>query len=148
MVSESVSFKLLAGVSFCPQWTHCSNLLLHLVTPCFLFFYRLLQNIEYSSLCYTVSPCWLSILYIVCVFLKPKLLICPSPTISPLVTLCFLRLWVYFCFFHKFICIIFISHVNDIIWYVFVWPTSLGMKISGCIHVAANGIISSFFMAE
>ena len=29
--------------------------------------YRLLQNVEYSSLCYTVDPCWLSILYtIVC----------------------------------------------------------------------------------
>ena len=27
--------------------------------------YWLLQNIEYSSLCYTVGPCWLSILYIV-----------------------------------------------------------------------------------
>ena len=30
-----------------------------------LFPYRLLQNIEYSSLCYEVSPCRLSILYIV-----------------------------------------------------------------------------------
>ena len=30
-----------------------------------LFLFRLLQNIEYSSLCYTVDPCWLSILYIV-----------------------------------------------------------------------------------
>ena len=30
-----------------------------------LFPYSLLQNIEYSSLCYTVGPCWLSILYIV-----------------------------------------------------------------------------------
>ena len=26
--------------------------------------YRLLQNTEYSSLCYTVGPCWLSILNI------------------------------------------------------------------------------------
>ena len=26
---------------------------------------RLLRNIEHSSLCYTVGPCWLSILYIV-----------------------------------------------------------------------------------
>ena len=32
------------------------------------FLHRLLQNIEYSSLCYTVGPCWLSILYtVVCV---------------------------------------------------------------------------------
>ena len=30
-----------------------------------LFRYRLAQDTEYSSLCYTVSPCWLSILYIV-----------------------------------------------------------------------------------
>ena len=29
-----------------------------------LFPYMLLQNIEYSSLCYTVGPCWLSILYL------------------------------------------------------------------------------------
>ena len=29
------------------------------------FPYRLLQNIEYGSLCYTVDACWLSILYIV-----------------------------------------------------------------------------------
>ena len=28
-----------------------------------LFPYRLLQNIECSSLCYTVDPCWLSVLY-------------------------------------------------------------------------------------
>ena len=32
---------------------------------------RLLQNIESSSLCYTVDPCWLSILYIVvCIFVS------------------------------------------------------------------------------
>ena len=30
-----------------------------------LFHYRLLQDIEYSSLFCTVGPCWLSILYIV-----------------------------------------------------------------------------------
>ena len=30
-----------------------------------IFPYRLLQNIEYSSLCYTVGPCWLSTLYII-----------------------------------------------------------------------------------
>ena len=28
-----------------------------------LFPYKLLQNIEYSSLCYTVGPCWLSLLH-------------------------------------------------------------------------------------
>ena len=30
-----------------------------------LFHYRLLQDIEYRSLCYTVGPCCLCILYIV-----------------------------------------------------------------------------------
>ena len=30
-----------------------------------IFSYRLLENIEYSSLCCTVGPCWLSISYIV-----------------------------------------------------------------------------------
>ena len=30
-----------------------------------LFFYRLLQNIKYSSLCCAVGPCWLCILCIV-----------------------------------------------------------------------------------
>ena len=30
-----------------------------------LFYYRLLQDIEYNSLCYIVGPCCLSILYIV-----------------------------------------------------------------------------------
>ena len=40
----------------------------------FFFPYRLLQNIEYSSLCYSVGPCWLSILYIaVCICLKSTL---------------------------------------------------------------------------
>ena len=29
------------------------------------FPYRLLQNIECNSLCYTVGPCWVSILYVV-----------------------------------------------------------------------------------
>ena len=28
-----------------------------------LFSYSLLQNIEYSSLCYTVGSCWLSLIY-------------------------------------------------------------------------------------
>ena len=32
--------------------------------------------------------------------------------------------------------------------FVFLWLTSLSMTISRFIHVAANGIISFFFMAE
>ena len=50
--------------------TH-SHSLSHTHTHTFLFWsifhYRLLQNTEYSSLCYTVRPCYLSILCIVCV---------------------------------------------------------------------------------
>ena len=42
---------------------------IHLHTHIFffqiLFPYRLLENIKNSSLCYTVGPCWLSILYLV-----------------------------------------------------------------------------------
>ena len=40
----------------------------HILFP-ILFSYRLLQNIEYSSLCCTVGPCCLSILcLVVCIF--------------------------------------------------------------------------------
>ena len=50
-----------------------SDSIIHKYTNIFLFYillhYRLLQDIEYSSLCYIVGPCWLPILYIVvCIF--------------------------------------------------------------------------------
>ena len=38
----------------------------------FLFPCRLLQNIDLSPLCYTVGPCWLSILYILMYLLLQK----------------------------------------------------------------------------
>ena len=64
-----------------------------------LFHYGLSQDIEYSSLCYTVGPCCLSILYIpvfICQSQTPNpTLSYPLPTWQPLV--CFLHLWV--CFF-------------------------------------------------
>ena len=43
-----------------------------------LFYYRLLQDIEYRSLCYMVGPCWLPISYVI-------VCICYShtPTLSP-----------------------------------------------------------------
>ena len=37
----------------------------HTYVPQILFSYGLLQNMEWSSLCYMVDPCWLSLLYIV-----------------------------------------------------------------------------------
>ena len=50
-----------------------------------LFPYKLLQDTEYSSLCYAVGACWLPILfYILCV--NPRLIIYPSP-LSALVTI-------------------------------------------------------------
>ena len=60
---------------------------IHAYRPIFfkiLFLYRLLQNTEYSSLCYTVGPCWLSVLYTTCISINPKLQICPSFTCFPL----------------------------------------------------------------
>ena len=51
------------------------------------FLLQIIKNIEYSSLCYTVGPCWLFILYIECVYVNPNFLIYPSPhPLSPLVT--------------------------------------------------------------
>ena len=55
-----------------------------------LFPYRLLQNIEYSPLCYTVGPCFLSILYTVVCICNPKLLIylSPGPPWKPSLLIC------------------------------------------------------------
>ena len=46
-----------------------------------LFHYRLSQDIEYSSLCYTLGPCFLSILYIIVCIHWPQT---PSPSLSSL----------------------------------------------------------------
>ena len=42
-----------------------SDIHTYISTFLILFLYRLLQNIEYRSLWYTVGPCWLPILYVV-----------------------------------------------------------------------------------
>ena len=84
------------------------------------FFYilshcRLLQNIEYSFLCYTVGP--LLIIYFIYsnVYFNPNL-IYPFPVL-PFGNHKFLCLWVYFCFVNKFICIILlIPQKSNIIW--------------------------------
>ena len=47
-----------------------------------IFPFRLLQNIEQSSLCYTAGPCWLSILNIVVCTRQPQ-----TPNLSPAQTL-------------------------------------------------------------
>ena len=45
-----------------------------------LFPYRLLQDTEHSSLCYTVGPCWLFILYIVVCICSSQTPNLPLPT--------------------------------------------------------------------
>jgi len=56
-----------------------------------------------------------------------------------------------FLFVDRFIsAILKVPHKSDAIWYFSLsfWLTSLSMIISSCVYVAANGIISFFFMAE
>ena len=67
----------------------------------------------------------------------------PLPDLLPLCSLC---LWVCSCFVDMFLCVIFyISHISDIIWYLYFSDlTLLSMIISRPIHVAVNGIISLF----
>ena len=59
------------------------SILFRIISP-----FRLLQSIEQSSLCYTVGPCWLSILNITlrtCQSQTPSLSF--PPTVPPLVTI-------------------------------------------------------------
>ena len=77
------------------------------------------------NISYTAGPYWSAILYIVeCISTNPILLIYSSNP-SPLVTVvCFLCLWVFFCFVRKFTCIIFLESTTckryHLI-FVFVW---------------------------
>ena len=53
-----------------------------------IFHYRLLPNIEYSSLCYRVNPCCLSILYrVVYISVNLILLVYLPLSLSPLITI-------------------------------------------------------------
>jgi len=60
---------------------------------------RLPHNIEQSSLCYRVGPCWLSILNTVACTCPSQTLIIPSPDPSPTTTIGSLLLFFYF--FHS-----------------------------------------------
>ena len=107
------------------------------------------NNIEQSSICYKIVPCWLSIFKYSSVYMTfPKSLTLPSP----LATISSFSKSVSLFLFCKFICIISfqIPHTEDVIWYFsfFIWLTSLIMTLSRSIHVAENGIISFFLMAE
>ena len=111
-----------------------------------LFPFNLLHNIEQSSLCYTVDPCWLSTLNIaVYIHGNPKLPNYPSPTLpfslvslssfSKFVNLFVFKISAFVSFFldstYKWYCMIFLS----------VWLTSLNMTNSSSIHIAVSGII-------
>ena len=115
------------------------------------FHYRLLQDIEYSSLCYTIGPCCSSILYTavcICYSQAPDLSL---PTSFPFGSKKFVF---YVCesllCIYKFISIIFLDSTYK--WYhmtfIFLCLSSLNMIISRSIHVTANDIISFFFTAE
>ena len=55
------------------------------------FHYRLLQDIEYSSLCYRVGPFCVSVLYIevcICHFQTSNSSLFPRPQLSPSVIIC------------------------------------------------------------
>ena len=49
-----------------------------------LFPFKLLQNIKQSSLCYTIGPCWLSILYTVVCICQSQTPNLPLPATFPL----------------------------------------------------------------
>ena len=52
---------LISGIQHSDSVTRVHSFILFQI----LFSYRLSQNVEWSFRCYTVGPCWLSILYIV-----------------------------------------------------------------------------------
>ena len=120
---------------------------------------QVITDTEYSSLCYTISRSLLFICYLYSslYMLTPTTNLAPSlplPTLFPLWLFSGKRkfvfyIWVYYYFANKFKYILLDFTYK---WYhmisVFLWLTSLNMKISGPIHSAANGIISFFFMIE
>ena len=76
------------------------------------------HNIGQSSLCYTVGPCWFSILNITRVYMTiPNSLIIPSPLHSTSNHVCSLSLWVScsLSLFCKFVCII--AYIREVMWH-------------------------------
>ena len=95
---------------------------------------------------FTTSPTWEVRTNVYASILNPQFIPTPSP---PLVTKFVLYMWLYVCFLNKFICIIFSRfHIQTILFVFLFWLTSLGMTISGSIHVSANGIVSFSLMVE
>ena len=73
------SVVLVAGLQWSHWYTYYASVLLKI-----LFTFRLLQSIEQSSTCYTVGPCWFSILNVtVCTCLSQT----PNLSLPPLLPL-------------------------------------------------------------
>ena len=89
VVAHGLSCSMACGVfpnqclNQCPlHWQADSQPLLHQGSPFYLFyiiFHGLSQDIEYSSLCYILGPCCLSILNVIVHIYQPQT---PSPSIS------------------------------------------------------------------
>ena len=87
-----------------------------------LFHYGLSQDIEYSSLCYTIGLDCLSIPYVkayICYAPPPTPFTWPPPRQQPVCSLC-LRFC--FCFLGMFICVIFVSFVSLFLFFYTVLP--------------------------
>ena len=81
---------------------------LHIYSFFFRFFSHLvITDIEDSSLCYTVDPCWLPFYIVVCKCQSQTLNLSTLLSRFGNCTHCFLCLWICFCFVNNFICIIF-----------------------------------------
>ena len=90
---------------------------MHITFSCS-FSYSLSENVEYSSLCYTVGPCCLSILYVTACICQSQ---APNPSLlHPLATTGLFSMSVsLFLPIGKLICVVFqISHINDIMWHL------------------------------
>ena len=104
-----------------------------------------------SITCATVDPHWLSYIWW-CVYVHPKLLGCPPPCFPfdhcQFLLLASVRLCLFCNQVHPYrVLISFHIWVSSYI-YLSQPLTSLSMVISRGIHMATNGIISFFFMAE
>ena len=79
---------------------------------------------------------------------NPSLPFYPSPASCPGNHVCFLHLWLSFCFVNMFICTVSLesTYKRYNVIFVFLWLTSLSMTISRSFHISASGLILSFYM--
>ena len=103
-------------------------------------------------MCYTVGPCYLSLVCIVgciCQSQPPNLFLIPH--ICPLVTINLVSKSLTLFLFCKSLCIVFIRVHIFVTSYICLFPSDaphLGMIISRSNHVAANGIISFSWLSN